>query len=38
MKKKPPLLPTTIINRFEKSYGTFKERGGKNSLSSTTLV
>jgi hypothetical protein len=37
MKNKTPLLPTTIINRFEKSYGTFKEGGGKNLLSSITL-
>jgi hypothetical protein len=36
-KKKPPLLTTTIINRFEKSCGTFKGGGGNNSLSSTTL-
>jgi len=36
-KKKPPLLTTTIINRFKKSCGTFKERGGNNPLSSTTL-
>ncbi len=27
--KKTPLLPTTFINRFEKSVGTFRVRGGK---------
>jgi hypothetical protein len=27
--KKPPLLPTTLINKFERSSGTFKEGGGK---------
>jgi hypothetical protein len=27
MKKKLPLLPTTLINRFERSCGTF--RGGE---------
>jgi hypothetical protein len=35
--KKPPLLAKTIINRFEKSYGTFKGGKGKNPLSLTTL-
>jgi hypothetical protein len=33
MKKKPPLLPTTIINRFERICGTFRRGGGKNPLS-----
>jgi hypothetical protein len=27
--KKTPLLSTTLINKFERSCGTFKERGGK---------
>jgi hypothetical protein len=27
--KKTPLLPMTIINRFERSYGTFKRGRGK---------
>jgi hypothetical protein len=27
--KKPPLLPTTLMNKFERSCGTFKERGRK---------
>jgi len=36
-KTKPPLLPMTFVNRFEKSCGTFKGGEGKNSLSSTTL-
>jgi hypothetical protein len=35
--KKNPLLPMTIINRFEKSCGTFRRREGKNSSSSMTL-
>jgi hypothetical protein len=35
--KKPPLLPTIIINRFEKSCGTFKGGKGKNPLSLMTL-
>ncbi len=35
--KKPPLLAKTIINRFEKSYGTFKGGKGKNPLSLTTF-
>jgi hypothetical protein len=30
--KKLPLLPTIVINRFEKSCGTFRRGGGKNSL------
>jgi hypothetical protein len=30
--KKTPLLPMTIINRFERSFGTFKGGGGKNPL------
>jgi len=38
MKKNPPLLPTTFINRFERNYGTFKRVGGKNSLSSTLML
>jgi hypothetical protein len=29
-KKNPPLLPTIIICRFEKSCGTFRGGGGKN--------
>jgi len=29
MKKKTSLLPMTIINRFEKNYGTIKGGGGK---------
>jgi hypothetical protein len=33
--KKTPLLPMTITNRFEKRYGNFKGRGGKNPLPST---
>jgi hypothetical protein len=36
LKKKTPLLPATIINRFERSYGTFKGGGGKNLLSLMT--
>ncbi len=36
-KKKPPLLPMIIINRFEKSCGTLRGKEGKNSLSSMTL-
>jgi hypothetical protein len=36
-KNKPPLLPMIVINRFEKSCGTFKGKERKNSLSSTTL-
>jgi hypothetical protein len=35
--KKPPLLAKTIINRFERSCGTFKGGKGKNPLSLTTL-
>jgi hypothetical protein len=27
--KKPPLLLTTLINKFKRSCGAFKERGGK---------
>jgi hypothetical protein len=34
--KNPPLLSTTLINRFERSCGTFG-KGKKNPLSSTTL-
>jgi hypothetical protein len=37
IKTKPPLLPMIVINRFKRSYGTFKGRGGKNPLFSTTL-
>jgi len=37
MKKKSSLLPMTFINRFERSYKTFRRGGGKNPLSSTTL-
>jgi hypothetical protein len=37
MKKKTSLLPMTLINRFEKSCGTFRRGGGKNILSSMTL-
>jgi hypothetical protein len=36
MKKKIPLLPTTLIYRFERR-GTFKGGGGKNPLLSMTL-
>jgi hypothetical protein len=32
------LLPTTLINRFDRSCGTFREGGGKNLLLLTTLV
>jgi hypothetical protein len=32
MKKKTPLLLTIVINSFEKSYSTFRRRGGKNPL------
>jgi hypothetical protein len=35
--KKPPLWPTTIINRFERSYGTFRRGGGKNPLLLTKM-
>jgi len=35
--KKTHVVPMTFINRFERSYGTFRRRGGKNPLSSTTL-
>jgi hypothetical protein len=35
--KKNPFLLMTLINRFERSCGTFRGRGGKNPLSSTTL-
>jgi len=35
--KKTPLLPMTLISRFEKICGTFKKGGGKNPLSSKTL-
>jgi len=37
MKKKVPLLPTTFINRFERSCGTFRGGGGKNPLLSMTM-
>jgi hypothetical protein len=37
MKNKTSLLPITFINRFEKSCGTFRGRGGKTPLSSMTL-
>ncbi len=36
--KTTPLLPTTLINRFERSCGTFRRGGRKNPLSSTTLI
>jgi hypothetical protein len=36
-KKKTPLLPMTIINRFEKSCGTFKGGGRANPLRSTLI-
>jgi hypothetical protein len=36
-KKKTPLLPMTIINRFEKSCGTFKRGGRTNPLWSTPI-
>jgi len=32
-KKRTPLLPMTLINRFERSCGTFKGRGGNPMLS-----
>jgi hypothetical protein len=35
--KKNSLLLMTLINRFERSCGTFRGGGGKNPLSSTTL-
>jgi len=35
--KKIPLLPMTVINRFERSRGTFKGGEGKNPLSSMAL-
>jgi len=35
--KKTPLLFMIVINRFEKSCGTFKKREGKNPLLSTTF-
>jgi len=31
--KNTPLLPMTLINRFERSSGTFKGRGGNPMLS-----
>jgi hypothetical protein len=37
MKKKTPLLSTIVINSFEKKISTFRRRGGKNPLLSTTL-
>jgi hypothetical protein len=36
-KNKHPWLPMTLINRFERSCGTFRGGGGKNPLLSTTL-
>jgi hypothetical protein len=36
-KKNPPLLLTRVINSFEKSCSTFRRRGRKNPLLSTTL-
>jgi hypothetical protein len=38
MKKKTLLLPVTLINRFERNCGSFRKGGGKNPLSSTTLI
>jgi hypothetical protein len=35
--KKTPLLPMTTKNRFERSCSTFRERGRKDPLLSTTL-
>jgi hypothetical protein len=35
--KIPPLLPMIVIDRFERSCGTFRGGGGKNLLSSMTL-
>ncbi len=35
--KKPPLLPTIIICRFERNCGTFRGGGGKNLMLLTTL-
>jgi len=35
--KKLPLLPMIVINRFERSCGTFRGGGGKNPLLSMTL-
>jgi hypothetical protein len=37
MKKKTPLWPMIVINRFERNCGTFRGKGRKNPLSSTTL-
>jgi hypothetical protein len=37
IKKKTPLLPMEVINRFERSCGTFKGGKGRNPLSSVTL-
>jgi hypothetical protein len=37
MKKKTPLWPMIIINMFERSCGTFRKGGGKNSLLSMAL-
>jgi hypothetical protein len=36
-RKKTPLLPMTIINRLERSCGTFKRGEGKTLLFSMTL-
>jgi hypothetical protein len=36
-KKKISLLPMAVINRFERSCGTFKGGGGKNPLLLMTL-
>jgi len=38
MKKMPPLLPTTFINRFEKSCDIFSKRGGGILVNDTKLV
>jgi hypothetical protein len=38
MKKKPLLLPTIILCRFERRCGTFRGEGGKNPMSLTTLI
>jgi hypothetical protein len=37
MKKKIPLLPMIVINRFKRNHGTFRGGEGKNPLSSMTL-
>jgi hypothetical protein len=36
-KKKNPLLPMVVINRFERSCGTFKRGKGRNPMSLMTL-